>query len=186
MKNKILILASFLLIIILFGCNTIEDEVLASDVNPPDSTGFAAVSSVGITLKYKIDEDELHCILSANTSGWIAVGFDPSSMMKDANFIIGYTANGTGFIRDDWGVSNTTHTSDLLLGGSDDVSLISASESNGITELEFKIPLDSGDQYDTILSPDQTYQIILANGDEDDFESYHSVAGFAEITLGSE
>jgi len=145
--------------------------------------GFVSVTAAGITLEYKVDGSDIHCILNANTSGWIAVGFDPSSMMKDANLIIGYVAGGTGFIRDDWGVSNTGHTSDLNLGGIDNVVFISASEVGGSTELEFKIPLDSGDDFDRILEVGQTYSVILAKGDNDDFDSYHTTAGFAEIIL---
>jgi len=179
------IILSFLIVVLLifFGCNTITDEILTPDPTLPDTLGFSSVIAAGVTLEYKVDDIFLHCILSANTSGWISVGFNPSNMMLDANLIIGYVSDSTGYLRDDWGITNTSHSSDVSLGGINNVTLISASESNGVTELEFKIPLNSGDQYDQILEIDQTYPIILAHGNSDDFDSYHSAVGFAIITI---
>ncbi len=186
MKTTLYILITMLIFIIIFGCNTIKDEILGLDPTPPDTLGFVSVSAAGVTLKYKVDDTFLHCILSANTNGWVSVGFNPSSMMLDANFIVGYVSGSAGYMRDDWGISNTTHSSDLSLGGTDNIMLISASESSGVTELEFKIPLNSGDQYDQVLELDQSYPIILAHGDSDDFDSYHTAVGYANINVSED
>jgi len=183
MKTKLFISITMLIFITFFGCNTIKDEILELDPNPPDTLGFVSVTAAGVTLKYKVENTELHCIISANTTGWVSVGFNPSNMMLDANLIIGYVSGSAGFIRDDWGISNTSHNSDVSLGGTDNITLVSASENSGITELEFKIPLNSGDQYDQVLELNQSYPIILARGDSDDFDSYHSAVGYANITI---
>ena len=116
MKTKFYISITMLIFITIFGCNTIKDEILGLDPNPPDTLGFVSVTAVGVTLKYKVDDTFLHCILSANTTGWVSVGFNPSNMMLDANFIVGYVSGSAGFMRDDWGISNTTHSSDVSLG----------------------------------------------------------------------
>ncbi|MCF7793298.1 MAG: hypothetical protein K9N09_05920 [Candidatus Cloacimonetes bacterium] len=183
MKLKIVIILFLVGLIIFFGCDSVSDEIIGPNGGEPDTLGFVTASAAGITLKYKVDASDLHCILSANTNGWVAVGFDPTSMMQNANLIIGYVSGGNGNIRDDWGVGNTTHSSDISLGGTSDVTLISSSEVVGNTELEFKIPLNSGDQYDVALQLEQTYSIILAQGNDDDFDSYHSAAGYSEITI---
>ncbi|MCF7857740.1 MAG: hypothetical protein K9N07_00240 [Candidatus Cloacimonetes bacterium] len=183
MKLKILYGVLLMILIVLFSCETVFDEIFAPNVNEPDSLGFQTVSTAGITLKYKVSGSDLHCILSSNSSGWIGIGLDPVNIMEGANFLIGYCSDGTGYFRDDWGISPTTHTSDLSLGGSNDVTLLSASESGGVTVLEFKFPLNSGDQYDKTLLLEQTYPIILARGSNDDFTSMHSAAGYAEITV---
>jgi hypothetical protein len=172
-----------LLIILLSSCNTVSDEIFG--VSEPDSLGFQTVSSNGITLSYKIDTVDLHCVLTASTTGWIAVGFNPSNMMADANFIIGFVDDRSVEMRDDWGVSNTGHQSDISLGGVNNITVISGMEVEGITELEFKIPLDSQDIYDRILEENGTYPVILAKGSSDDFDSYHNAVGFSEIVLGA-
>jgi DOMON domain len=182
-RYKIFMIPVLLFMLFYMGCNSINDEIMGPDEVIIDSLGFTEVSAAGVTFKYKVVETELHCILSANTSGWLSVGINPSSQMNNADFIIGYVNNGTGFMRDDWGVSNTAHVSDTSLNGEDNITLITAIESGGITTLAFSIPLNSGDQYDQVLELEQSYPIILARGNNDDYDSMHSAIGYASITI---
>ncbi len=177
------ILMLFALALLLCSCNTVKDELTGPGDDLPDTEGYYSSQNGSFKLRYKVSGGGLDCILEANTVGWIAVGFDPSSQMKDANFIIGYVAGGTGIIRDDWGDSNTSHVSDISLGGSTDVTLISATEAGGKTTLRFTIALNSGDQYDRELSIGSTYPVIFASGAEDDPESYHNALGAATIMI---
>ena len=165
-----------------FGCNTVDDEVeLSPDGN--DLEGFEETSAAGINFSYRISGDSLHCYLIANTEGWIAVGFNPSVQMKDANFIIGYVEDDVVYIRDDWGTSSSQHQSDVSLGGADNVTVLGGSETGGITTIQFRIPLDSGDAYDRVLIAGNSYTIILAKGSGDSFGSYHSTRGSTQINL---
>jgi hypothetical protein len=54
----------------------------------------------GITFRWKAEKDLLRVVLSARTTGWVAVGFDPVEMMKGANFVIGYVKEGMIFVGD--------------------------------------------------------------------------------------
>lgn len=123
--------------------------------------------------------------LTGPTTGWVAVGFDPSVMMLDANIIIGYVSGGNAFIRDDFGWQTTSHRADTLLGGTDDVTIDGGSESGGQTQIRFTIPLDSGDEYDKPLVPGNTYPVILARGPDgaDDFSTAHTFITTAEIEI---
>lgn len=184
MKNIILITIAFIVIFSLSSCSKVSEETLGPGTTIDDQ-GFSVVNTNGFSLKYKVDGADLHCKLSTSTSGWVAVGFNPSSMMKDANLIIGYVSNNTANIRDDFGVSNTEHSADISIGGTSNVTLISGSESNGTTLLEFKIPLNSGDPKDRALALNQSYPIIFAKGSSDDYTSLHTGVAFSSITLGT-
>lgn len=129
--------------------------------------------------------DNLAVELTGPTTGWVAVGFDPSMMMLDANIIIGYVSGGNTFIRDDFGWQTTSHRADTLLGGTDDVLIDGGSESGGDTQIRFTIPLDSGDQYDKPLVPGNSYPIILARGPNgaDDFSTQHQFITTASIDI---
>ncbi|MCD6121274.1 MAG: hypothetical protein J7K04_05515 [Spirochaetales bacterium] len=75
MKKYILIML-FIVMISSFG-------LAAQNKNNDD---FESIISKKITLKWKIEEKNLHIIiLSAETEGWLAVGFNPTKKMKDAN-----------------------------------------------------------------------------------------------------
>ncbi len=172
-----------LALILITACNTVNDE---EPLTAPDGNGdgeFQTVTAAGISLEYLAEDDSLHCILSATTTGWISVGLDPENQMQSANFVIGYVDDGQLHLRDDWGTSPTQHQSDLSLGGSDDVFGIAGTETDGITTLEFKIPLDSGDSYDRVLQIGQSYTVLFAKGNADDFGSYHSSRATALISL---
>ena len=82
--------------------------------------------------------------LNGPTTGWVAVGFDLTQQMLNANIIIGYVVSGTPVIRDDWGVQATSHRDDTLLGGTSDVITDGGFEEGGSTEIHFTIPLNSG------------------------------------------
>jgi len=167
------------------GCDTVKDEEpLINDNNPPDSSGYRTATAAGVTLKYKKVNENLNCILSAQTEGWVSVGFNSSQAMKDANIIMGYVDNsGNALVRDDWGSSQYSHESDENLGGTDDVTLIQGSQIGGKTEIEFEIHLNSGDSYDRVLLNGETYPIILARGNSDNFDSQHSDRGYSSVTI---
>jgi len=166
------------------SCNTYKTE---PDLNPPTDTdieGFYTINSGSFMFKYKSVENQiLECKLSGNTSGWLAIGFDPTELMKDANFIIGFVTDGIAVIRDDFGTTPYTHEPDTSLGGTDDVTLLTSSETSGTTSLHFQIPLNSGDSKDRILSLGNSYKVILASGSEDDFSSNHTQTATAYIAI---
>lgn len=122
----------------------------------------------GVTFAWKIDGDTLHGKVSAKTKGWVAVGFNPSKKMKDANYIIGYVKDGKAKVADHFGNKQTGHSSDEKLGGTSDVTLVSGSEEGGMTTIEFTIPMDSGDKYDSALAKDGDTVVLLAYGPDRD------------------
>lgn len=159
-----------------------EDEGASVEV----LEGFQSVTQSGVNFQWQVDGDSLNVQVSAKTTGWVAVGFDPSNMMQDANIIIGYVSDGEAFVRDDYGVGKVKHGADADNGGTDDVANVSGTEEDGVTTLRFTIPLDSGDSTDRPLTEGNKYKVIVAHGPDgkDDFGSYHAnTRGSTEITL---
>lgn len=147
--------------------------------------GYEKVEVSGITLEWRSDGTNLDVRVFAPTTGWVAVGFNPSSMMKDANFIIGYVAGNDVFISDEFGSTQTSHTPDADLGGSDNVFNKEGTQTGNGTRITFSIPLNSGDSYDQVLVPGQTYKIILAYGPDgaDDFTTKHALRASVDIKI---
>jgi hypothetical protein len=139
--------------------------------------GWMEYTLEGFTVQWLVEDStgSLRVRMTAPTTGWVAVGFDPVSFMQEANLILGFVEGGTPQVRDDFGTGLTTHDADTTLGGTDDVELIGGSETSGETQLEFRIPLDSGDEYDKAVADGTTYAVIFAHGADgaDDFTSQH-------------
>jgi len=142
-----------------------------------DDISDNSASFDSISLSWEVSDSEILFTLAAETTGWVSVGFNPSQVMKDAQFIIGYVnASGEVEIRDDYGNGMFSHAPDTNAGGTDDIRLISGRESDGWTELVFALPIDSGDRYDSPLTPGETHKVLLAHGpdNKDDFRTTHS------------
>jgi hypothetical protein len=151
-----------------------------------DGEYLHTVEAAGVEFHWTNDDEILYAALTAQTTGWVSVGFDPEARMQGANFIFGYVQDGTPFVQDMFGVrpvGQGSHPPDEELGGTDDVLEYGGQEQGDLTIIEFRIPLDSGDQYDKPLSSGMTYSIILAVGLGDDFDSYHTAHGYSEIVL---
>ena len=194
-KNFTTFLSIIFLIVFINTCDTAEDETTTStgttdtgngdtdstttdDTTTDDTTidadGFKVETKDDFTIKWKIEGSTISVKVSAPTSGWVAVGFDPTSRMKDANIVIGYVENGEVFIRDDYGSATTAHEADTEAGGTDNLTNKSGTETNGTTEIAFTMPLDSGDSRDRILKEGTSYTIIMAYGSSDSFTIKHS------------
>ncbi|TFH06154.1 MAG: DOMON domain-containing protein [Spirochaetales bacterium] len=134
-------------------------------------------------LAWAVEDGELLLRVSAPTAGWVAVGFEPSRAMADANILIGFVDGSDVTVEDHFGNGMFSHREDLSLGGTADVTVIAGTESDGRTELEFSIPLDSGDEFDRVLEEGRLTKVILAWGSNDNVGRKHRMRHSTEITL---
>jgi len=139
-----------------------------------------------MSFSWKIDGDQIHIKLVAKTKGWVGVGFNPSKLMKDANFILGYVKNGKPAITDHFGTGERMHQSDKKTGGKNNISNIFGKEENGKTEIGFTIPLNSGDSNDQEIRVNQDTRILLAYGaGRDSFRALHKFRTKLSVNLAS-
>jgi len=144
------------------------------------------VKGKNISFAWKIDGTTLNGKISAKTDGWVAVGFNPSDKMKDANIVIGYVKNGRVTLDDQFGDKMTGHSADKDLGGTNDVTLVSGTEEGGMTTIEFTMPMDSGDKYDRVLTADADTTLLLAYGpDRDSLRPHHQWRGAKIVNLST-
>jgi hypothetical protein len=121
--------------------------------------------------------------MRAPTTGWISLGFNPTRRMKDADYILAYVENGKIFISDEYRTGTTSHTSDLSLGGKESAKAISFVEEPRRTTITFSLPLNSGDQYDTVFREGEKCKVLAAYGTSKDFSARHRKREATEITL---
>jgi len=144
---------------------------------------WKSADSGGFHFEWMVDGADLNVKLSAETEGWVAIGFNPSKKMKDADIIIGCVDDGTVTIEDHYGSGQISHRSDESRGGTDNISNLSGREAGGMTELSFTIPMNSGDEHDCILREGETCRLIFASGKKDKLTSMHNRKASMEIVL---
>lgn len=154
------------------------------------STSFAKdfshkVTNKGMTFEWTVNGENLDVQISAQTQGWVAIGFNPSHDMKDANIIIGYMKDGQAKISDEFGTSDTSHEKDTKIGGKENVSGISGKEENGVTSIAFTIPLKSADQKDKAIDVNGVTTVIMAQGPRDSMNVKHTARVMFKVNLST-
>jgi hypothetical protein len=161
-------------------------EDAAGEVGAAAAGDYAhRVTAGDIDFSWVVDGDRLRIKLVAKTKGWIGIGFNPTSGMKDANFLIGTVKKGEAEVQDHYGTLKTNHKTDVKLGGTVDVADVSGFEANGTTELVFSIPLDSGDANDSVLDPNTQTTVLLAYGNSDVMALKHKGFAILNVTLAT-
>ncbi len=139
-----------------------------------------------IAFAWSVEGDTLAVKLTAETDGWVGIGFNPVKEMKGADFILGYVKNGEVKLDDDFGYDENSHKPDTKLDGTSDVTLVGGSETGGVTTVEFTIPLDSGDKNDTKIDVNGDTVVLLAYGaGRDSFKSKHKYRNALKVNLST-
>jgi hypothetical protein len=175
MKKMILSFFLFSLILIPFAFSQDQGNMTAN--------GFKEIIDTEISFQWKIEGESLRIILSAPTEGWVAVGFNPSRVMKDADYKLAYVDGTETVMEDHFGTALFAHKSDTEIGGTSDFEIISGKEEMGKTIIEFRIPLNSGDDKDTLLMEGSEVKVLLAYGTRDNLSQKHKKRTSVAITL---
>ena len=152
------------------------DGVITDDEYPHSLTDVAT----GIGVYWSNDDETLTMGLVSPGTGWVSAGFDPENAMQGANYILLAVVDGEIGVEDHFGTSRFGHS----LDNRQDVLNAAGIEADGMTTVEFSIPLDSGDAMDKALLPGERYVLLLAyHSSSDDMTRKHSRRGIAEIAL---
>jgi len=129
------------------------------------------------------DEQHVYIGIKVKTTGFVAVGIQPGSKMKDADMVLGFVKNGETNIYDMFSTGDFgPHQPDIELGGTNDILEFAGSEQDGFTIVEFKRSLNTGDDYDKTLFKG-TNKIIWSYGSGDELGRKHTNRGYGEINL---
>lgn len=134
-------------------------------------------------IHWSSDEQYIYIGMKANTNGWVALGIQPGSRMKDADMIFGFVQDSETTVYDLFSTGDFgPHPPDTDLGGTYDVIESGGREEGGYTTIEFKRLLNTGDEYDNPLQSGVN-KIIWSYGSADELSLQHTARGYGEIDL---
>lgn len=139
----------------------------------------------GFVFEWTVDGDEIEGKISAPTTGWVAIGFNPTNRMQGATYVIGYVQNNTVNMRHDWGHTPTGHQAVTAAGGTSRLTAIGGSERNGRTELHFRLPMNPGDRFFSPIKAGERNTVIWAFGPNgsNNYTAYHAQRGAVTIAF---
>ncbi|MCX7788161.1 MAG: cytochrome and DOMON domain-containing protein [Spirochaetes bacterium] len=133
----------------------------------------------------KVESPYIFVGIEAQTTGWVGIGFDPVSVMDQADMVIAWIDSGGKVHALDCFSTGLfgPHPPDTDLGGTNDLRAFGGKEERGKTVVEFQKPLKTSDSFDKPIDPTKLLKIIWAYGETDGFDDIHIAAGSAEIDL---
>jgi len=136
-------------------------------------------TGTGMSVFWQNDGSNLYVGLVAPGTGWLSIGFGPKNRMQGANILIAAIAAELT-IEDHYGNTPTSHRRDDV----DHIIQAAGRETDGISTLEFAIPLDSADDQDVPLAPGSEVVIILAyHASNDGLTARHTARSTTSIAL---
>jgi hypothetical protein len=195
MNSKLILMISVILGAFFAGCAEQPEEgatfqTVTADWVPDGiiSEGEYAqkiVFSEGIfEVHWKNDAENLYMAMKGETEGWVAAGFEPEVLMKDADMIMGWVDDGKASAMDAYSTGNYgPHLPDAYLGGTDDILEFGGSEKDGFTVIEFSRKMDTSDEFDKAFESGQTDSMIWGTSDLDDPEKKHQEDGKGELAF---
>lgn len=146
----------------------------------------SAVLDNGIyTLSWTIAGDMVWFGIQATTTGWVALGIDPETIMKGSDMVFGWVSGGKETVLDQYSTGMFgPHPDDTSLGGTMDILSSAGSEQSGTTTIEFSRKRVTGDTQDKAIPASGSLKIIWAIGNADSVSS-HSRKGSGTIDIGT-
>jgi hypothetical protein len=185
----ILLILMYASIITLSGSESSETiPVIDGVITENEYNSFLSFNDGKFTLYWTNNDTTIIIGMVGQTTGWIAIGFDPSTAMLDADLILGWVdGNGDVSIFDAYSLNaiGADHPPDTTLGGTADILLFNGSEDSGFTTLEFARLLSTGDENDNSIPSNGSIPIIWAYGNQDSFSAGHIARGAATLTTGA-
>ena len=136
-------------------------------------------------LHWKIEGDKAFMAIDAKAPGWVAVGFQPTVVMANADMIFGLVDSaGKTQAVDAWSTGMFgPHPPDVGQKGKDSLLSSAGKRTGDRVVFEFSRPLDTGDKLDKVIPSTGNFKIIWAYGPSLQFEAGHIKAGSATLSM---
>ncbi len=187
-KTFSLVFISVLMVLLATGCNENKNQSVKIDRNASLESGMIdglvytnhLISDIEMEFfwEFSKEEQELYIILESPGSGWMAVGFDPTNMMADADIIIAGFVNETFTLEEHYGVAITSHSKiDETY-----IKISTGERSDDLSRIELVIPLGEDSRYD--LRQGEVHTIMLSyHNSSDNFFQRHTQRTKIEVEL---
>ncbi len=136
-------------------------------------------------LEAELKKEHLILNISAKTTGWLAIVIDAGKGMKGGNVLVGWVDDALGIAmgNDCYGSSVSRFKNDMLLGGEENMLILSGAQDKERTKISFSLPLDSGDKYDKALARGESYSIRLYGAKTDNLKDKPFLKAEGTLTI---
>lgn len=159
------------------------DGILADGEYP----NAADLDKGNFRLLWRFEGDRIHMAIDAKASGWVSVGFEPTSVMANSDMIFGILGkDGKLQSVDAWSTGMFgPHPPDTNQGGKDDLLSSAAVRTGDRVVFEFARLLSTGDKFDKPIPRTGKFKVIWAYSSSLSFTAKHQKAGSVILDMGA-
>ncbi|KAL4443103.1 hypothetical protein ABPG74_002170 [Tetrahymena malaccensis] len=156
----------------------IENNCVTNDIKPLSSYAQDNFLNVQFDLS---EEGSVTFMIVVQNTGWFGLGFGQS--MDNVDMIISENDSGVVTLSDNYSQKTSTPSSDVNLGGQNNLNLLGYELTDKQLTFKFSRKLDTGDKYDYVLQKDQSLNIVYAWGSDGQMTYHHQNVALAKFPL---
>ena len=142
-----------------------------------------SVSKNGMEVHWHFKQNRIFFTMKAPTRGWVAIGFNTTEKMTHAYLLMGRIAKNQAEVVEHFTIFPGAYEPIKTLGGITQVQDMYGSEKVNTTVLHFSLPVKALGQYQKDLLQGNTYFMVLAYSQEDDFQHHSSMRTSINVEL---
>ena len=132
------------------------------------------VSKNNMEVKWYYKSERIYFEMNAPTTGWVTIGFNSSSNIKNSYLLMGRVKNGKSEVVEHYTFSPGNYKSFKSLNELSNIKHVEGAEKNNQTTLKFSLPITATSKYQKTLTQNSKYELIMAFSQQDDFQ-HHSI-----------
>jgi hypothetical protein len=152
-------------------------------MKPLNTTQQKCVDKNKMEVCWTITGNEINFKLKAPTNGWLCIGFNEKAGLKGTYLLMARVVNGKAEVVEHHTLSPGNYKDIQCFGEKAVVSSIQGSESNGVSEVRFSVPVHPTHKYAKPLKAGTSYEMLVAYSREDDFQHHSMMRSNIRITL---
>lgn len=127
-----------------------------------------------MNVSWHYENDRIYFEMIAPTDGWVTIGFNDKNGMSGAYLLMGNIIDNKVKLVEHYTHSPGNYSPITDLGATSNVEDIEGIEHSKSTQIKFSLPTHAVNKYQKDLTEGQSYNMIIAYSQEDDFQ-HHSI-----------
>lgn len=163
---------SFMLVLLIFtglGCNA--------------QNNMKTLSKNGMNVSWHHEGDRIFFEMDAPTDGWVTIGFNETTQMKDVYLLMGRVIKGQAELVEHFTIGPGNYVPIESFGIDPQVKNVEGTEKGKFTKLSFSLPIQAISIYRKSLEQGKKYVMLLAYSQGDDFQHHSIMRTSAQVEL---
>lgn len=167
----------FMMVIAIMG------GIMNADAQTSASPTGNRIERNGMIVSWAYEGDRIQFEMEAPTTGWIAIGLNEKAGLPGSYLLMGRITSGKTEVVEHYTLAPGDYQPLSTLGAEIAIEGVSGQEGQGISRIQFSLPIAPGNDYAKKLEPGLRYTMHMAYSRVDDFQHHSMMRTAANVKL---